>query len=298
MRNTLDILFRYLPIRICRAVHSLPNELLESANEVRLRKNAPVSVTCGIKNITFDELGRVCPVSRAVFATESEITECMRRLTESSLYTCDEYIASGYIPLAEGGRAGVCGRANLHGGFAEISSINLRLHRFLPDIARGLVGRLSVDGLCGVIVCSPPAMGKTTFLRSAAYLLGSGKGISAKRVGVADERCEISVGIEKDGLIDVVSSLPKAEAITLLTRSMSPEIIICDEIGTPEAESVIEAQNTGVALIASAHCKTPKDLLMRGRMKMLLERGLFKLCVILGYDGGYTCEIAETEAFL
>ncbi len=299
MKNTLDVLFRYLPLRICYAVNSLPSELLENANEIRIRKNAPTSVSCGNKNILFDETGRVCSLKNAICATDEEITECLSKLTGGSLYTCDEYIASGYIPLPEGGRAGVCGRANPKHGFAEINSINLRLHRFLPDIAKPLIKRLNSDGLCGVLVCSPPSMGKTTFLRSAAYLLGTGIGISPKRVAIADERCEIAVGIERKGIVDVISSLPKSEAITMFTRTMSPEIIICDEIGGNEVEAIIESQNTGVSLIASAHCETPKNLLLRGRMKLLLEQGLFRLCVILGYDGvGYTCEIAETEAFL
>jgi len=298
MKNTLDTLFRYLPIRICYAVNSLPSEILKSANEIRLRRNAPMSVSCGNKNILFDETGRLCSVSRAICATDIEITECLSKLTGGSLYTCDEYIASGYIPLPEGGRAGVCGRANFKNGFAEINSINLRLHRFLPDVAKPLVSKLNDDGLCGVLVCSPPSMGKTTFLRSVAYLLGSGKGISPKRVAIADERSEISVGIEKNGLVDVIKALPKSEAINIFTRTMSPEIIICDEIGVDEVESIIEAQNTGVSLIASAHCETPKQLLLRGRMKLLIEQGLFRMCVILGYDSGYTCEIAETEAFL
>ena len=298
MKNTLDVLFRYLPLRICFAVNSLPSEVLEKANEIRIRRNAPISVTCGNKNILFDEKGRVCNVSKAICATDGEIAECLSKLTSGSLYTCDEYVASGYIPLAEGGRAGVCGRANSRGGFAEINSINLRMHRFLPDVAKSLVQKLNRDGLCGVLVCSPPAMGKTTFLRSAAYLLSSGKYIPPTRVGIADERGEISAGIDKSGLLDVISSMPKGEAINMLTRTMSPQIIICDEIGGSEAEPIIEAQNTGVSLIASAHCENPQKLLLRGRMKLLLERDLFKLCVILGYDGGYTCEIAETEAFL
>ncbi len=297
-KGYVDILFRYLPLRICRAVHSLPIEIFESANEIRLRRNAPVSVSCGNRNVLFDESGRVCNISRAVCATDSEFAECLSKLTGGSLYTCDEYVASGYIPLPEGGRAGVCGRANPKGGFAEISSINLRLHRFLPDIAKPLIDRYRVEGVCGTIICSPPALGKTTFLRSVAYLLGSGIGINVKRVAIADERNEISVGIGQTGLLDIISSMPKTESINMLTRTMSPEVIICDEIGAKEVEAIIEAQNTGVCLIASAHCETPKGLAKRGKMKLLLEQGIFPLCVVLGYDGGYTRQITETEAFL
>lgn len=297
MKNGIDNIFRYLPIRLSCAINRLPEQILNNITEVRLRKNAPLSLSVGNKNLCLDESGRVCNLPNALRVRESEMQDCLAKLTRGSLYTCDEYIAKGFIPLAEGGRAGVCGRSNRN-GFAEITSINLRIYRFLPDVARPLVEKLSADGICGVIVCSPPAMGKTTFLRSAAYLLSVGKGISPIRVGVADERCEIAVGIGGGGILDVISSMPKAEAMTILTRTMSPEVIICDEIGASEVESVLEMQNTGVALIASAHCKTPSDLMRRGRMKALIEQGAFKLCVMLGYNGSYTCEIAETEAFL
>lgn len=302
MNSSIDVLFKYLPLRISCAVHLLPQEILLAANEIRIRKHAPVSVTVGNKNLLFDENGSPCHISRALRATDAELNECLSKLTNGSLYTCDEFVASGFIPLAEGGRAGVCGRANLRGGkmqgFAEIYSVNLRLHRFLPDAALPLANEFARRGVCGTIVCSPPALGKTTFLRSIAYLLSTGRAGECRRVGIADERCEISVGIANQGLTEIITGAPKVEAISILTRTMSPEVIICDELSATEADAVLESQNTGVALIASAHCIDPSGLKRRGRMKQLLENGVFPLCVMLGYDGRYTCTVAETEVFL
>ncbi len=300
--DSLTSLFKYLPIRICESIHRLPDGLLSSANEIRLRKNAPLSLTVGNKNIIFDEKGRPCDINSAVRTRDDELAECLMKLTNGSLYTCDEFVSSGFIPLPEGGRAGVCGSANLQNGkmngFLEISSINLRLHRFLPDVAKPLIEELNKNGLKSTLVCSPPALGKTTFLRSAAYLLSSGQGIEAKRVGIADERCEISVGIVGKGLLEVISSAEKAKAISILTRTMAPELIVCDEISADDVEPLLEAQSSGVTLIASAHCKTPAELKKRGRMSKLLDAELFPLCVILDYDGGYCFKIAETENFL
>ena len=297
VNNSVDVLFRYLPLRISRAIHSLPKEYFSKINEIRLRINSPVSATCGIENMLFDENGDICDISSAICATEDEIKECISKLTNNSLYTCDRFISKGFIPLAEGGRAGVCGRSNGI-GFGEITSVSLRLHRFLPYAAKALIDEFANTELCGALVCSPPALGKTTFLRSAAYMLSAGKGIPLTRVGIADERAEIAAGMSDRGLLDVISGMPKWEAISLLTRTMSPQVIVCDEISASETESVLEAQNTGVHLIASAHCKTPKELLKRGRMKNLLESGIFPICVILGYDGGYTCQIFKTEDLL
>lgn len=298
----IDILFKYLPLRISRAVHSLPDGIFDTVDEIRLRRNAPISLTAGRENLVINEDGRLCGISAALRASDAEMDECITRLTKNSLYGFDEFVSKGFIPLAEGGRAGVCGRARLRGGrtegFADITSVNLRLHRFLPELARPLISEFSQGGVCGTLVCSPPALGKTTFLRSAAYMLSSGKGISKKRVAIADERSEIAVGIEKAGLTDIISGTPKSEAITLFTRTMSPEVIICDEISAEETDAVLEAQNTGISLIASAHCNDPSGLLRRGRMKRLLEADIFPLCVILGYENGRTVRVAKTEEFL
>ncbi len=295
--SSIGKLFRYLPLRISVAINSLPKDILENINEIRLRKRGALSVTLGVTNLFLDGKGNICPLGSAITVTDEEISECIRRLTEGSLYSYDEYVASGFIPLSCGGRAGVCGKANKN-GFSEIYSVNLRLNRFLPDVARPLVEEFAENGIKGTVVCSPPAFGKTTFLRSIAYLLAVGKGIEPKRVAVADERNEIAVGIFGSGLLDVLSGMPKGEAITLLTRTMSPEIIVCDEISANETASVLEAQNTGVSLIASAHCTDVSELQKRGRMKQLLDQNVFPLCVVLGYDGGYTCKVMKTEELI
>lgn len=297
IESAVGNIFKYLPLRISVAINSLPKEIAENINEIRLRRRGALSVTLGVTNLFLDEKGKIVPLGKAITVTDEEINDCIRRLTESSLYSFDESVAMGFIPLASGGRAGVCGKANKN-GFSEIYSVNLRLNRFIPDVAKPLVEEFAKEGIRGTIVCSPPAFGKTTFLRSVAHLLSVGKGIEPKRVAIADERTEISVGIFGSGLLDVLSGMPKGEAITILTRTMSPEVIVCDEISSNETEAVLEAQNTGVSLIASAHCRDINELKKRGRMKKLLENDVFPLCVVLGYDGGYNCKIMKTEDFL
>ncbi len=299
MNKRTELVFRYLPLRIARAVDLLPKEIFQGLTEIRLRKSAPVSATVGMRNVFFREDGVICRMENGIYTKNSELEECISRLTERSLYTCDEYLAQGFVPLPEGGRAGICGRANYRNGklcgFAEITSVNIRFHRFLPNSAAELVSHYRENGVTGTLVCAPPALGKTTLLRSIAYLLANGKGISPKRIAVADEREELSAGMPKGGLLDIISGIPKAQAVTMLTRTMSPEAIICDEIAPGETEALTEAQNTGVCLIASAHCRTPKELLMRGNMKRLIDYGIFPLCVILGYDNRYFYNIHKTE---
>ena len=296
--HVIDSVFRYLPLRVNCALNALPSEILSSASEIRLRKNAPASITVGMKNLFFDHNGRICNLKSAMRITEAELLECIERLTDGSVYTYDEYLKRGFIPLANGGRAGVCGRASPSGGWAEIHSINLRICRFVPNAAEGLIRAFSSEGIKSTLVCSPPAMGKTTFLKSAAYLLSNGLGLPPVRVGIADERGEIFGGMKDNGLTDVCMFLPKAQGIELLTRVMSPEVIVCDEISASEVDSLIEAQNCGVSLIASVHCEGIRDLLLRGKLGALADKHIFPFCVTLGYDGDFICSVHKTEELL
>lgn len=297
-RNAIDSLFRYLPLRINRALNALPDDILSSANEIRLRKNAPLSLTVGTKNITVDPFGRVCSLKSAMRVTESELFECVERLTDGSVYTYDEYLKKGFIPLENGVRAGVCGISSPSGNWSAVNSISLRVSRFIPNAAESLIRLFAKDGIKSTLVCAPPAMGKTTFLKSAAYMLANGIGIAPTRVGIADERGELFSGIDDNGLIDPCVFLPKPQGIELLTRVMSPEVIICDEIGANEVDAVIEAQNCGVSLIASAHCENIRELLLRGRLKSLADKRIFTLCAVLGFDGCFCCSVHKTEELL
>lgn len=285
MNRGIASLARFLPLRIASAVNSLPQNTALSADEIRLRRESAVSLTCGGKNLFFDQNGAICSVEKAIKATDGEMAECLSRLSGGSLYTCDGMLAQGFIPIPGGGRAGVCGRAEVRNGriigFSEVYSINLRLHRFVRDFAIPLMREFTRAGIKGTLVISPPAEGKTTFLRSAAYLLANGRGIAPTRVGIADEREEISAGLPKSGLLDILSGAPKADSISILTRTLAPQVVICDEISGSEWESVLETQNCGVALIASAHGSDIGSVARRPGMKRLIDSGAFGLCVCL-----------------
>ncbi|MDD4165040.1 MAG: hypothetical protein PHD66_07520 [Eubacteriales bacterium] len=296
MKSGLDSFFRYIPVRITKLIATLPIPLLEKVTEIRLRSESPFSLTVGVKNLMLNSDGTPCNPSNAVCTTKKEMEECLSLLSQGSLYTYDDTIRTGYIPIKDGGRAGVCGEAVLQNGvvrgFKEIYSINLRLHRHIPLFASELIKFFAREGICGTLVYSPPAMGKTTFLRSAAFLLGEGKNIRPFRVGIVDERCEIFIKGVSDGLVDVISNCPKAYGIELLCRTMSPEVIVCDEIGSGEQDAIISAQNTGVHLLASAHGESIEGICRRPFMKKMLDAGLFGIAVRLNADeNGFDCKI-------
>ena len=296
--NVLSGCLKYLPLRLSCLLSNLPFALLRETTEIRLRRDAPLSITAGSKNITVDETGSPCKPEKAVRATEREITECVALLSENSLYAVSDFMPLGFIPLKNGGRAGICGRIIENGKtsvFGEIFSVCIRIPHSAPDFASPLIKEFAENGIRGTIVMSKPGMGKTTFLRSLCRLASSGSGIKPLRVAVADEREEITAGMTEKGLLDIVSGMKKADAIELLTRSMSPELLVCDEISEKETDSILGVQNCGVPTVASVHAGTKDELFRKRGIKTLIESGVFPLFAELSYENGeYICRISET----
>jgi stage III sporulation protein AA len=63
----------------------------------------------------------------------------------------------------------------------------------------------------------------------------------------------------------------------MLIRSMSPDILIVDEIGRLEdSEAIMEAVNAGVQLFITVHGYEYNDLLKRPSLRPLIELGVFE----------------------
>lgn len=274
----------YLPPRFLPVIQALPDALAKQITEIRLRLEKPFSVTAGGRNLLPDGSGCFRNTADALRVTRGDLDEMLSRLTEGSLYAFEDCLSNGYLPLPDGCRAGVAGETVLSMDgklrFRRITSVNLRISRFLPSFARPLTDRLRSGAPVGALIISPPAGGKTTFLRSAAWQLSTG--VRPYRVGIADERGELEI---PDGLCDRIIGCEKAKAIELLTRTMSPEYLFCDELGVGEEEPLLAAQNTGVRLIASVHGGSLEEALKRPCAHTLLEAGLFRYLVLL--EPGY-----------
>jgi stage III sporulation protein AA len=73
----------------------------------------------------------------------------------------------------------------------------------------------------------------------------------------------------------------------MMIRSMSPKVIITDEIGRPEdAAAVEDALNAGIKVIVSAHGSGLADARSRPFLTGILEKGIFERVLILGNSQG------------
>lgn len=257
---------------------------IEAIAEIRLRTNRRAAA------VTLD--GRIIPCSPPF--SQADISECFLELCKNSVHSFAREISEGYITLPGGSRVGFCGTAVIQGGkltsLRDISSLNIRFPREVRGCAEELFRRAFSGGLCSLIVCGKPLSGKTTVLRDMARILGA-----SHRVAVVDSRGELAGvhgGIPTLNVgenTDVLNGYSKADGIMCALRSLSPEIIICDEIGD-DAESVRQCMSCGVKLIVSAHAGSIKELKRRPALSGLLP--LFDKAALLG-ERGRLIELTE-----
>ena len=283
-------------------IGALESGVAGSLEEIRLRAGKPLMAQTGQGEVF---LGRRGPVDErgAYVVSGADLHAVLLLITEYSLYARDEELKRGYLALPGGHRAGFAGRAVLEENrvklLRDISGINLRIAREIKGVAKGLLGQLycaNSGRLRHTLIVSAPQAGKTTMLRDLARLISDGDGVTGRRgfkVGIVDERSEIAgcylgepqldVGLRSD----VLDGCPKAEGMMMLVRSMSPEVVVTDEIGRPEdARAVEEAVNTGAVVLATAHGQNAIELLKRPSLAYLLENRLFERLVVLSRRRG------------
>lgn len=241
-----------------------------TVNEIRFRRNRRIAFTVGEENYVTDRI-----------TTAAVMDSLFDLLCRGSVYAHMETIKNGYIILPGGVRAGVCGRAVTENGriknVYDIGSINIRL----PHSVYGICGRLydmivKKDFYLNMLIYSVPGAGKTTMIRDLAYRLAAE---GRRRVALIDSRCEIAdMRLSLCDNVDILSAYPKCEAIEIATRTLNPQYIICDEIGSfDECQVLLSVQSAGVPVIATAHAANVLEIVRRKNTALLKERGFFDI---------------------
>ncbi len=295
---------RSLPPKICKMLSSLDDQTKANIQEIRLRAGS---------KITLRKNNELCTLEHLPEMTAADIAEAFESMCGYSVYAHQNSVAKGYITVRGGHRAGICGTAVINGGgqvtmLRDISAINLRIAREFAGCSSVLFSSLEYSEPCGILIAGAPMSGKTTLLRDIASSLSNGLIGRRYAVSVLDERGELAAVLEGTPQYksirncDILSGYPKGEAIALAVRSMSPEIIVCDEIGTKaEAEAIKETLNAGVKVIASIHAGSEKEIFSRPATRKLIETGAFRYIALLsavplGIEKVIDTEESENEA--
>lgn len=239
------------------------------------------------------EGGFVRKEREAYRVTKEDVKVALELLTGYSVYAFEEELRQGYFTVEGGHRIGVAGQTVTEDGrvlrLRHISFLNLRIAHECIGCSKELFRRLFGDGtFYHTLLFAPTGCGKTTFLRDLIRLISE----AGKRVGVADERSELAAcyqGAPQHDMgprTDVMDGCSKAEAMRMLLRSMTPEILVADEIGLREdAEAIRVAAGSGCKVVASAHGGTLEELQKNPMLAELWEERRFERYVRLEKRG-------------
>lgn len=237
-----------------------------------------------------------------------DLNELLEFATKHSLYAFENEIRQGYITVQGGHRIGLCGKAVMKNGqvstFKNISCANIRIAHEVDGCSRHIFPLLH-DGntFYNTLIVSPPGCGKTTVLRDLIRTISNGTGdFCGRTVGVCDERSEIAAcfnGEAQNDLgvrTDIVDGCPKEEAMQLLIRAMSPNVLALDEIGTgQDIEALHKLSSCGCNTLATIHGGSLQEIREREGIDALLEKKVFRRIVVLSKrQGPGTVETIET----
>lgn len=294
-RSQMDAFYeaaKQLSPPVAAALAAVEPGLAVSVTEIRLRCGQPVTLQTMRGTLLLTKTGhvRMSPASDLLITTFSDIQNCFYAVCGYSVHSVQHALTHGYVPLAGGHRAGICGTAVLNNegdiiNVRRITSMNVRVARpVCAECPKEVQAVLRDETVGGILFAGPPACGKTTLLRTAARVLGN----AGTLVAVIDERMELCPTCATGFLsplapgCDVLSGYPKAAGMQQALRTLAPQTMICDEVGGMEdARAVLAAANAGVRIIASIHAQAPRALWRRPQSRVLLETGAFQTVVFL-----------------
>ena len=283
--SEISTVLGYLPIQIRKIIEEREKEF--SIEEIRLRSNKQLCLKIGQETKILD-----------YYVTQQDVLQAFEKVCENSVYSYRRQICEGYITIRGGHRVGIVGSAVIDNGqtinINYISSLNFRIARQKIGCSNKIIEDIinaKENSIYNTLIISPPGCGKTTLLRDIVRNISNGiniLGFTGKTVGVVDERGEIAAmykGIPQNDIgvrTDVIDNMPKPVAMRMLVRSMCPDVIACDEIGSLEDVNAIDyAMCSGVKGIFTAHGKDLEEVEQNPELCKLLNKHVFERLVLL-----------------
>ena len=280
--------------------------------EVRLRIQSPLLIICSNQEYYLTTEGKKTGATaenrkRAYEVTRADLKETLEYVSSYSLYAFEEELRQGYLTIQGGHRVGVAGKTIVEGngirGMKFISCMNVRLSHQIRGCADLVMPCIYRDGqLENVLIVSPPRCGKTTLLRDLIRQVSDGWRAAGNRedsrwmqpmtVGVVDERSEIGAcfqGVPQNDLgshTDILDCCPKAQGMMMLIRSMSPQVVAVDEVGSREDLEALEyVMNCGCRVMATVHGTSLADVRTKPVLGKMVEESWFDRYILLGSQG-------------
>ncbi|MBP3337828.1 MAG: stage III sporulation protein AA [Lachnospiraceae bacterium] len=279
---SIDIL-RILPVDLRGVLSEISKGFEDTLEEINVRVNKPVILRVGGENGPSE-------IVTDYVVGQGNIKEMLGFISNFSMYAYEEEVREGYITIKGGHRVGISGKIVMDDEkvktIKNISSINIRVARQIKGCADEIINNLMINGFENTLIISPPCKGKTTLLREMVRLLSDRYNY---KLGLVDERGEIAachMGIPQNDVgirTDVMDGCKKDKGITMLVRSMSPEIVAVDELGNEsDVKAIFMAGSYGRGILATIHGNSVKSVLNKGFMKELDKESFFKKFIVIG----------------
>lgn len=282
--NIKNEIIRVMPIRLRLMLSNIISADAESINEIVLRTGRLLCIyKKGIQFFLTENgcLTQSVKIQNPVICTEKDIADTFNSACCFSVYSHINEIKEGFITISGGHRVGISGTAVVNNGqiinIRDVSTVSVRIAREVIGCGEDVVCEL-LRSRKGLLICGSPCSGKTTVLRDVARLLSTQYGY---RVSLIDSRGELAAvhkGINQmnTGLCDVLDGYPRAQGIEQAVRILSPDFVICDEIGSDEdVNAIVSGLNSGAVFIATMHAGSKAELLQRKNAEKILGSGAF-----------------------
>ena len=233
--------------------------VLEYVYEIRVRLGKPIVVNY---KGNFQFLYETEDYKKNVIVANGDLINYILSVaTKQSLYAYNNQIKHCYITTDSGIRIGICGNVVYNDSkvatIKNINSLNIRISHQVLNCSGKVINFICNDGVVkNTLIISPPGAGKTTLIRDIALKLSNEKHI--QNILVVDERYEIAGGVNNQAIdvgqfVDVISGSDKSFAFKEALKSMSPKVIITDEVtDESDIEQIKQTIKSGVKVIATA----------------------------------------------
>ncbi|MDP4093542.1 MAG: stage III sporulation protein AA [Bacillota bacterium] len=307
-RNLDNEILKYISLEPRNILKRIEQSRLKNIEEIRMRVGRPLMLHNSKGDWFVENDGKLLQKAFDPFIVKQEdIMKTIELMSENSIYAFQEDIKNGFITLKGGHRIGITGRVVMDGtgikNIKDFSGLNIRISREVYGCSDNVMRHIvrNKTSVYNTLLISPPQCGKTTLLRDITRNLSDGFPVlefPGIKVGVIDERSEIAAcykGAPQNRVgtrTDVLDACPKVIGMDIMLRSMSPQVIITDEIGNQgDRNAITRVLNAGINIIASAHGYNISELKSRQEVIKLMEENVFERYIVLSnHDGPGTVE--------